>query len=117
MESLPVRSTKASEANANGACSALSGDGEYELVRGHGASENIELAFSNPLYAEPERLIACEIYESVSSLFSVSRHVVLDLGISYCTGKMFRSNSAFFFLFRAILMVQAQNGDFVFLQR
>ena len=80
MESLPVRSTKASEANANGACSALSGDGEYELVRGRGASENIELAFSNPLYAEPEREVACEIYESVSSLFSVSRHVVLDLG-------------------------------------
>ena len=67
MDTLPVRSTKASEANAN--CSALSGDGEYGLVRGHGASENIELAFSNPLYAEPEREVTCAIYESVSSTF------------------------------------------------
>ena len=67
MDTLPVQSTKASEVNAN--CSALSKDGEYELVRGHGASENIELAFSNPLYAEPEREVTCEIYESVSSSF------------------------------------------------
>ena len=86
MDTLPVRSTKASEANASGACSALSRDQEYELVRGHGASENVEFNFSNPLYAEPERVIACEIYESVSSLFSASRHIV-DLGISYCIDK------------------------------
>ena len=113
MDTLPVRSTKASETNAN--CSALSKDGEHELVQGHGASENTELAFSNPLYAEPEREVTCEIYESVS-IFSASRHVVLDLGISYCTCKNV-STEFCSFLFRAILMLQAQNGDFVFLQR
>ena len=66
MDSVPIRSTKASEPNAS---YALSKDGEYELVQGHGASENTELAFSNPLYAEPEREVTCEIYESVSSTF------------------------------------------------
>ena len=85
VDTLPVRSTKASELNANGACSALSGDGEYELVRGRGASENTEFNFSNPLYAEPERVIACEIYESVST----SRSVVDDLGTSCYIGKTF----------------------------
>ena len=64
MDALPVGRTKASESNAN--CSALSRNGEHELVRGRGASENIELAFSNPLYAEPEREVTCAIYESVS---------------------------------------------------
>ena len=73
---LSVRSTKAPELNANGACGSSSKDSEYELVRGRGASAKIELNFSNPLYAEPERVIACEIYESVS-LFSTSRHVLM----------------------------------------
>ena len=76
VDAVPVQCTKTSESNAN--CNALSKDGEYELVQGRGASENIELAFSNPLYAEPEREVTCEIYESVST-FSASRHVVLDL--------------------------------------
>ena len=67
MDSVPIRCTKTSESNAN--CNALSKDGEYELVRGRSASENIELAFSNPLYAEPEREVTCEIYESVSNSF------------------------------------------------
>ena len=73
VDSLPVGSTKTSktpELNANGAFGSPSKDSEYELVRGRGASENTEFNFSNPLYAEPERVIACEIYESVSSLFS-----------------------------------------------
>ena len=73
MNTLSVGSTKASKApelNANGAFGSPSKDSEYELVRGHGASENTEYNFSNPLYAEPERVIACEIYESVSSLCS-----------------------------------------------
>ena len=65
VDAVPVRCTKTSESNAN--CSGLSRDQEYELVRGRGASENIELAFSNPLYAEPEREVTCAIYESVSS--------------------------------------------------
>ena len=65
VDAVPVRCTKTSESNAN--CNSLSKDGEYELVRG--ASEKIELAFSNPLYAEPEREVTCEIYESVSSSF------------------------------------------------
>ena len=76
VDPLSVRSTKASELNANGACGSSSKDSEYELVRGRGASAKIELNFSNPLYAEPERVIACEIYESVS-LFSTSRHVLM----------------------------------------
>ena len=42
--------------------------GEYELVQGRGASEDTEFDFSNPLYAEPEREVANEIYESVSSV-------------------------------------------------
>jgi len=70
VNALPVGSTKTPELNANGAFGSPSKDSEYELVRGRGASENTEFNFSNPLYAEPERVIACEIYESVSSLFS-----------------------------------------------
>ena len=101
---LSVGSTKTSELNANGACGSPSKDSEYELVRGRGASENIELNFNNPLYAEPERVIACEIYESVS-LFSTSRHVVDDLGTSYCTAKNVLIK-ILFLLFRAILMLQ-----------
>ena len=93
---LSVGSTKASELNANGACGSSSKDSEYELVRGRGASAKIELNFSNPLYAEPERVIACEIYESVS-LFSTCRHVVDDLGTSYCTDKCFDHIFSFFF--------------------
>ena len=96
--------TKASELNDNGACGSSSKDSKYELVRGRGASAKIELNFSNPLYAEPERVIACEIYESVS-LFSTSRHVVDDMGTSYCTDKCF-DQTFFFVLFRAILMLQ-----------
>ena len=69
VDTLPVRSTKATEACANRAFNALSKDGEYELVRGSSASESTELAFSNSLYAEPEREVTCEIYESVSSFF------------------------------------------------
>ena len=78
MDTLPVQSTKASEANASGACGSPLEDQEHELVRGHGATENTEFNFSNPLYAEPEGVIASVIYESVS-LFSASRHVV-----AYC---------------------------------
>ena len=70
MDVLSVGSMKTSELNANGAFGSPSKDSEYELVRGRGASENTEYNFSNPLYAEPERVIACEIYESVSSLCS-----------------------------------------------
>jgi len=40
--------------------------GEYELVRGRGTSEDTEIDFSNPLYAEPEREVVSAIYESVS---------------------------------------------------
>jgi len=40
--------------------------GEYKLVQGRGASEDTEVDFSNPLYAETEREVANETYESVS---------------------------------------------------
>ena len=69
MDALPVQCTKTLEANAN--CSALSINGERELVRGRGASEDTELAFSNPLYAEPEREVTCAIYESVSDWYVI----------------------------------------------
>ena len=75
MDTLPVQSTKAPEANASGACGSPLEDQEHELVRGHGATENTEFNFSNPLYAEPEGVIASESVR----LFSASRHVV-----AYC---------------------------------
>ena len=49
--------------------------GEYELVRERGTSEDTEIDFSNPLYAEPEREIADGIYESVSSVRFCGLHV------------------------------------------
>jgi len=49
--------------------------GEYELVREHGTSEDTEIDFSNPLYAEPEREVANGIYESVSSFRFCVLHV------------------------------------------
>jgi len=43
--------------------------GEYELVQERGTSEDTEIDFSNPLYAEPER------EESVSSIRFCGLHV------------------------------------------
>jgi len=39
--------------------------GEYQLVRGRGTTEDTEIDFSNPLYAETEREVANESLSSV----------------------------------------------------
>ena len=53
------QNTKATEPKPNVS------SGEYQLVRGRGTTEDTEIDFSNPLYAETEREVANESLSSV----------------------------------------------------